>query len=54
MNVFVVLGSQGGTQMCLGRDLGGDDLQLPGVLPRLSGGSWSRRSGRWASDRRSR
>jgi len=23
-------------------------------MPRRSGGSWSRRSGRWASDRRSR
>ena len=34
MKVVVVLGSQGGTQMCL------DDPQLPGVLPRLSGGSW--------------
>jgi len=29
----VVLESLGGTGMCLGRDLGGDDLQLPGDLP---------------------
>ena len=42
MKVVVVLGSQGGTQMCLGRDLGGDDPRLPGDLPRHEGsaGSW--------------
>jgi len=34
MKVVVVLGSQGGTQMCLGRDLGGDGPRLPGDLPR--------------------
>ena len=34
MKVVVVLGSPGGTQMCL------DDPQLPGVLPGLSVGSW--------------
>ena len=33
MKVVVVLGSHGGTQMCLGRDLGGDDPQLPGDVP---------------------
>jgi len=38
MKIVVVLGSQGGTQMCL------DDRRWHGVLARSSVGSWSRRS----------
>ena len=34
MKVVVVLGSLGGKQMYLGRDLGGDDPRLPGDVPR--------------------